>query len=166
MNIRHVTIEDAEALLELQQTIDAEADYLLYEAGERTTTLVEQTERIAKVVSTPNSTILVAENEDGQLVGYLTANGGAFSRNRHDVNIGVGILQAFIGRKIGTYLFLELERWAREIGIRRLTLGVMKANEHAYALYRKMGFELEGCKKEAFYVKGSYIDEYLLAKML
>lgn len=166
MNIRHIRMDDAEALLELQKAIDAESKYMLYEAGERTTTLQEQIDRVAKIVSTPNATILVAENEDGRLVGYLSAIGGAARRNRHDIYIVIGILQAFTGRKIGTLLFERLEQWAREIGARRLTLGVMVPNERAYALYSKMGFILEGRKKEAFYVDGTYVDEYLMAKML
>jgi len=166
MNIRHIEVEDAAKFLALQKAIDAEAIYMLYEAGERTTTLEETRDRLVKTVAAANSTIFVAENEAGELVGYLVANGGVAGRNRHDIYIVIGILNAYTGRKIGRHLFEELERWAREIGIRRLTLGVMVPNEHAFALYSKMGFELEGRKKEAFFVNGEYVDEYLMAKML
>jgi RimJ/RimL family protein N-acetyltransferase len=74
----------------------------------------------------------------------LAAYGGRCKRNRHSVYLITGILQAFTSQGIGTRLFVELEKWARENNIHRLELTVLVHNEAALALYRKMGFEIEG----------------------
>lgn len=166
MNIREITLDDAAAFLELCKSIDAETRFMLYEQGERRTTLAEQRERIEKLLSSGNSTIFVAENEQGELVGYLTAAGGEAKRNQHNVYIVVGILKAYTGQKIGTRLFAELEAWARAKNLYRLGLGLMATNETAFALYEKMGFVPEGRKRAVFLVDGTYVDEIMMSKLL
>jgi RimJ/RimL family protein N-acetyltransferase len=60
----------------------------------------------------------------------------------------------------------KLEQWAEGIGIRRLELTVMTHNERAVGLYKKIGFEVEGLRKDSLYVDGRYVDEYSMAKLL
>jgi RimJ/RimL family protein N-acetyltransferase len=112
-----------------------------------------------------NQTVFVAE-KDGQLVGYLTAYGGRYKRNRHNAYIITGVLRSFTSQGIGSSLFEELERWGRKNKILRLELTVMAHNEAAIALYRKMGFEIEGKKQHSLFINGSYVDEYCMAKLL
>jgi RimJ/RimL family protein N-acetyltransferase len=40
----------------------------------------------------------------------------------------------------------------------------MVHNERAIALYKKMGFEIEGTKKRSMRIDGQYVDEYYMAK--
>lgn len=47
----------------------------------------------------------------------------------------------------------------------RVWLLVLKTNEHAYNLYKKMGFKDEGAQREAIFKKGKYID-YLMMSIL
>jgi RimJ/RimL family protein N-acetyltransferase len=51
-------------------------------------------------------------------------------------------------------------------GIRRLQLIVQSHNRTARALYEKMGFVVEGTRKDALRVEGSYVDGYYMAKLL
>lgn len=44
-------------------------------------------------------------------------------------------------------------------------LTVMTHNSRAIALYKKMGFTIEGLKKHSMKVDGRYVDEYLMAKI-
>jgi RimJ/RimL family protein N-acetyltransferase len=78
----------------------------------------------------------------------------------------IGILEQFTGKGIGTQLFQMLEAWARSNDIHRLELTVMTHNERAIALYKKMGFEIEGIKKHSLFVNGEYVDEYYMAKLI
>jgi RimJ/RimL family protein N-acetyltransferase len=82
------------------------------------------------------------------------------------VYIVVGVLQAYSGQGIGTRLFREVEKWAREQELHRLELTVMTHNERAIHLYKKMGFEIEGTKRDSICVDGTYVDEYYMAKLL
>ena len=78
----------------------------------------------------------------------------------------IGILQKFTGMGIGTTLFTEAEKWARQVGIHRLELTVMSHNHAGLALYKKMGFFVEGTAKDSLLVDGTYVNEYYMAKIL
>ena len=165
IEIREIHEGDAEAFLDLLTIVEAETDFMLLEAGERATTVTEQRERIKGLLSKENQTILVASRTE-QLVGYLVAIGGEFRRIRHRAYVVVGVLQAFTGRQIGTRLFTALELWGRRHGIERLELTVRTDNKRGTGLYSKMGFEIEGLKRRSLKVKGRYVNEYYMAKIL
>jgi RimJ/RimL family protein N-acetyltransferase len=163
--IREIKEGDAEEFLNLCRKIDAETSFMMFEPGERPTTIEEQKNEIRYILSRDNQTIFIAEN-DSHLIGYLIAYGGRYKRNRQTVYIITGILQGFTSQRTGTKLFEEMERWAQEKKIRRLELTVMVNNEAAIALYRKIGFEIEGRKKHSLFINGTYVDEYWMAKLL
>ncbi len=163
--IREIQEIDAGSFLALCKQLDEENKFMLLEPGERTTTLEEQEKRIRDILSKDNQTIFVAE-EQGSLLGYLASLGGSYARNRHEVYIVVGILEAFTSRGIGTTLFEKLDAWAREHRIHRLELSVMTHNTRGVGLYRKMGFEIEGTKRDSLFVDGEYVDEYYMGKIL
>lgn len=165
VRIRRAWEGDAEDLLRLQRRLDRETTFMLLEPGERTTTVRQETEQIRRSFDTGNRTILVAE-ASGRMVGYLEARGGDYRRDRHTASINMGILQEFVGRGIGTALMSEAERWARQHGIHRLELTVMEHNEAAISLYKKMGFAIEGRRRESLFVEGSFVDELYMAKLL
>jgi RimJ/RimL family protein N-acetyltransferase len=162
---RKIKEGDAEEFLSLCRKVDAETLFMMFEPGERPTTIEEQRCEIKEILLRDNQTIFVAEN-DGQLIGYLTACGGKYKRNRQTAYIITGILQGFTSQGIGTRLFEEMERWAKEKEFHRLELNVMVHNEAALALYRKIGFEIEGKKKHSLLINNTYVDEYWLAKLL
>lgn len=165
MIIREITRSDAEEYLNLIKVIDAESEFLLFEEGERSTTLTEQEKRIKELEKIDNRTIFVGE-KNNKMIGYLIANGGQTKRNRHSAYIVIGIMKSHTGQGVGTRLFERLEEWAINRNISRLELGLMDRNIPALLLYKKMGFELEGVKKDAFYVNGNYVNEYMMAKIL
>ncbi len=165
MLIRPITEADAEAYLELARAIDAESRFMMFEPSERQTTVEQQVERIRSLHASDNKLMLVAEHE-GQLVGYLGAIGGDFHRNHHSVHIFLGILERFTGQGLGRRLLEETEQWAQRQGLHRLELTVMRHNARALALYQKMGFEIEGTKRDSLQVDGVYVDEIYMAKLL
>jgi RimJ/RimL family protein N-acetyltransferase len=165
MLIRPIEEADAEACLALARAIDAESRFMMYEPGERQTTVEQQVERIRAIRASDNKLTLVVEHE-GQLVGYLGAMGGDFHRNHHSIHIFVGILERFTGQGLGRRLFEETERWARRQGLHRLELTVMRHNARGLALYQKMGFEIEGTRRDSLKVDGECVDEICMAKLL
>jgi len=68
ITIREIREHDARDFLELCRRLDEETQFMMLEPGERLTTEAEQRERIKKMLSEDNQTILVAESE-GRLVG-------------------------------------------------------------------------------------------------
>jgi len=163
--IREIKESDAEEFLNLCNRIDAETPYMMFESGERPTTIEDQRGEIKDILSRDNQTILIAE-KGNQLIGYLAAYGGRYKRNRQTVYIVAGILQGFTSQGVGTRLFEQIEEWAKKRKIHRLDLTVMVHNETALALYRKIGFAIEGRKKHSLFINDSYVDEYWMAKLL
>jgi RimJ/RimL family protein N-acetyltransferase len=163
--IRQLQINDAQTFADLMNQVDTETQFLFFEPGERQFG-AEQAQRMIEQMQTGGeSTIFVAEHE-GELVGFLRARGETIHRLRHTLYIVIAIRQAFVGQGIGSRLFLGMEQWARERKLHRLYLTVMAHNERAIALYKKMGFEIEGLHKHAVLIDGEYVDEVAMVKLL
>ncbi len=163
--LRTIREGDAEAYLGLCRQLDEETHFMMLEPGERTSTIQHQRERIRQTLARENQTILVAEDA-GKLVGYISGSGGEYRRNAKTVHIVIGILQSYTGQGIGKRFFQALEEWASQRGMHRLELTVMKHNQRGIALYQRMGFEVEGLKRDDLFVDGGYVDQYIMAKLL
>jgi RimJ/RimL family protein N-acetyltransferase len=120
---------------------------------------------LKEIIVNKSSLLLVVE-EGEELIGYLMAAGRNIKRIAHVVSISLGILQTHVGKGMGTRLFDELEKWARQNGKHRLELTVMENNTAGLALYKKMGFEVEGIKSRSLYVNGEYIDDIYMSKLI
>lgn len=166
MLIREVKPEDAENLIGLIKKVESESNFMLMEAGERKTSSDQQRNQLERIEKQRNSTIFVAKQEQGKLVGYLIANGGSVRRTQHSAYLVIGILEEYRGRGVGTSLFQRLEEWAIDSNISRLELTVVTQNETAIALYKRRGLEIEGIKRKSLMVQGEFYDEYCMAKLL
>jgi RimJ/RimL family protein N-acetyltransferase len=163
--IREIRAEDAAPFLQLSKQLDEETKFMLYEPGERKTTVEQQEKMVHRFIENENATIFVAAEEE-RIVGFILVNGNNIQRKRHVAGIVIGILQEYSGRGIGTSLFKEVDKWARLHDVWRLELTVMAHNTRAQALYSKIGFEQEGVKKSALIIDGKGVDEYEMAKLL
>lgn len=165
MFIREIKPDDAERLAKLIKLVERESQYMLFESGERNTGPEQQRKRIEVMKQEDNSTIFVAEEND-ELVGYLFAMGGNAKRNKHSVYLVIGILSEYRGLGLGTKLFKQLQEWATKHSIHRLELTVVNRNEAGLKLYKKMGFDIEGTKRDSLYIDGEFVDEYYMSKLL
>jgi RimJ/RimL family protein N-acetyltransferase len=162
-SVRKLHPSEANSFLELLNITDSETDFMMQEPGERQMNAFQ----LSMSVSTGYNHIFVAVKNE-KIIGYLIAfyMYGRGSRTKHCLHIGIAVLQSAWGKGIGTALFEEMERWARSNAIVRLELTVMTHNERGINLYKKMGFEIEGTKKASIFVKGKFVDEYLMSKII
>jgi RimJ/RimL family protein N-acetyltransferase len=163
INIRPILIEDGAVFLKLLLTLDGETRFMMLEPGERVTDVKKIVEFIVNIKK--YGEIFIVENEQ-ECVGFLSIQRETYRRNWHCAYIVTGIVEAFRGKGWGTRLFQTAEAWARGEAIHRLELTVMAHNTSAIALYKKMGFEVEGTKRHSLKVDGQYVDEYYMAKLL
>ncbi|MDA1477866.1 GNAT family N-acetyltransferase [Bacillus changyiensis] len=164
MIIRPIAVSDAQQFVEFSKKLD-ESGFMLYEPGERKTTVEEQRESIERIQSERNSIFFVVE-VDNKIVGFISALGGKVKRNQHSAYLVLGVLEEYQGQGIATKLFHQVFEWAKEVEISRLELTVMKDNIKAFNLYRKMGFILEGEKVHSLTLNGKPVNEYYLYKLL
>ena len=164
MEIRKIQIEDAKNLLNLLKKLDAETTFLLYEKDERKRTIEQQRKNIQKQLERGVLTFVLEDNK--KLVGYVFGNIFTANRKKHCMNLAIAILQEYTGKGYGTKLMNTIEEYAINNGITRLELEVSKKNKIAISLYQKIGFEVEGVKRNAFLVNGNFEDEILMAKII
>ncbi len=165
MEIRQIRPDDAAAYWQLRQQIDRETEFLRFEAEDWLVTTRRVRGRIELMLSTDNQTIFVAENA-GELIGFLWAGGGLYRHNHHKVHVIIGVRAAYQRQGIGTGLLQACQTWACTRHLQRLELSVMTHNFPALALYKKLGFEIEGSAPYALCIDGHYIDLYYMGKVL
>lgn len=153
---------DAQRFWQLLDALDHETEFMLYEPGER----VQDLERIEGMLTKPaEEAFLCCAEDEGELVGFISANRGNHIRTRRSAYVVCGIREKYRRRGIGTEFFRRLDEWAGAQGIHRLELAVRCENDAALRLYRKSGFEVEGTARHAVYVGGMYRDEYSMSKI-
>ena len=162
--IRELQIEDAENFLNLLNITDTETTFMLYEKGERKTTIEQQRKNIQDGVKKGILTFILEDNK--KLVGYVWGNIFTANRKKHCMYLAIAILQEYTGKGYGRKLMKTLEKQAINNGITRLELEVSKKNKFAISLYEKLGFEVEGVKRRAFLVNGNYEDELIMGKII
>jgi RimJ/RimL family protein N-acetyltransferase len=155
---------DATALLALKRQLDRETSFMLLEPDERTETAQDVAADLQRLAGS-NSVVIVADSPAG-VVGYVEARGGEFRRNRTTAHVVIGVLATASGQGVGSGLLRAVERWALTHGIHRLELTVMAHNERAARLYERMGFEVEGRRRECLTVDGKLADELYMGKLL
>lgn len=165
MNIRQAEERDTEEFALLIKDVESTTNFMLFGPGERKYNPEAQRKMIQAFTAEENSIIFLAEADSG-LAGYLIAKGGSAARSKHSAYLVIGIKEDDRGNGVGTKLFEELFSWGKGIQLHRLELTVMTENKAGIALYKKMGFEIEGTKKDSLVVDGQYKDEYYMAKIL
>lgn len=93
----------------------------------------------------PTSWLFIAEDDDGQRVGYLHLQkvkdffNGQLNCHISDLATAPGAE----GRGVGHALLEYSEQWAREHKCKLITLAVFPGNERAVKLYRDSGFDTD-----------------------
>jgi len=81
--------------------------------------------------------------------------------------MGISIRKDFWRQGIGNRLMTECIKWCKENDIEQLELDVATQNERAIALYKSLGFEVHGVKKNAVkYDDCSYVDQNFMILFL
>ena len=81
----------------------------------------------------------------------------------HCGTLGIGLLPEFRGRGIGRQLMQTAIGAAWQCGITRIELTVREHNANAIALYKSLGFEIEGLQRNAVRIDGQYQNVYAMA---
>ena len=148
-------------LFKLMCLVDGETEYMLYRPGERQ----YNPHMYSALVSGGDGVFCAVTEEEGELLGYVMVRRDGLFKNRHVGHLVIGIRDKARGKGAGKALMNLADRWCRDEGIRRLELTVICKNTAAFALYKSMGFEVEGTRKGSVLVLGNLEDEYYMAKV-
>ena len=107
----------------------------------------------------------VALAEDEAVVGWCDLRPKAATTLRHSAVLGMGVVEEFRGRRLGTQLLAIVLAGADARGFRRAELVVRADNHAAIALYRRFGFVEEGRCRQYLRVQGEDHDALLMARL-
>ena len=159
--------DDAEEMLQFIRTASGETDFLMRYPEEWADTSLEQ--EIAFIhddYCNPNG-MMISCIVDGKIAGNCQISFRTGMKDRHRASVAIALLREFWNLGIGTKMFEELFRIARERGVRQIELDYIEGNSRARALYEKMGFRITGVKPDAIRWKdGSFANEYMMLKRL
>jgi hypothetical protein len=157
--LRPAAPTDAESLIAFVDGVGAEGVYITTEKMRYT--VPEEREFIGKIDG--HTALFLVATLDGALVGSMDLIRGSETKNAHTASVGIAIRKDLRGLGLGKAMMEAGIRWARSVGIHKLTLGVFATNERALALYRKLGFEEEGRLKGQVLLAGLPVDELRMA---
>jgi hypothetical protein len=160
MQIRRINTNEAKPFFNCLKNIDRETKFMMLEPDER-----HFDEKKMKEILGDKDDYFIAAINDGEIIGFLSAQRGKYKRTRHLAYIVIGIRQEFQKQGIGSKFFDKLEEWAKENHLKRLELTVEVTNSVAINLYKRLGFVIEGTKKNTMFVDGVFVDEYMMAKV-
>ena len=101
--------------------------------------------------------------EGKRVVGWCDVTPAQRAAMRHGGILGISLLPEWRGRGLGERLIRRTLDAARAFGLVRVELSVREDNTRAMALYRKVGFEVEGRKRRALRIDGVLSDLVLMA---
>lgn len=156
MHVRSATFEDCDAIGAGMKVVVDEGRWLATEAA----TASELAERFRQTIL-EGDPLLVLE-EDGGIVGAL----GMHSTETAGVlSLGMWVLPTHRGRGGGRML-LEAALATRPEDVHKVELEVWPDNEAAIALYRKLGFEEEGLRRDHYRRRdGSLRSSLIMARL-
>jgi len=160
--VRPATPDDAPGLMENINAVGAEIDWIITEGVGSD---VEREREWIRQYDGAGSVLYVAE-ADGKIVGQADIAAGRWPKETHVGTIGVAIQAGWRDAGLGRAMMERVLEWMRDRQFRKACLSVFSTNARAIALYRKLGFEVEGVRKRQFRVRDAWVDEVLMAKWL
>jgi RimJ/RimL family protein N-acetyltransferase len=117
---------------------------------------------ISEMIRAAEHLVLVAE-ADAEVVGNVLVSVDRGVATEHIGVLSITIADGWRDVGIGTEMVAAAQRWVRERGLRKLSLGVFPDNERAVAVYEKRGFVREGLRRQQYRTGGELRDEILMA---
>jgi RimJ/RimL family protein N-acetyltransferase len=160
--VRHAEPRDATELKELGDAVAAEPEgWLATSNGWRSAT--DERRYLRAVRRYPHAAVLVAETEDGRVVGRLSIARDQHPASRHVADVGLMVDADYRRQGIGRALMEAGVAWARESGVSKLELHVFPWNDAAIALYERFGFVREGLRRNHYRRGDELVDAILMA---
>jgi putative acetyltransferase len=157
--IRHAEPEDAQAIKAVYQCENTYSQTLQLPFPSNKSWEI-------KMADIPENVYAFVAEIDGKVVGNLGFEICKNPRRRHVGHIGMGVMDDYQGKGVGTALMDALitlaDNW---LNIRRIELTVYTDNLAAIKLYEKFGFKTEGEAEDFAFKNGKYVNVFNMARI-
>lgn len=162
VRIRAAVASDAAAVIAYVQTVATESDMLTFGAGEFQKTVAEEAKIFREHQEAANRIFLIALIGE-EIAGILNVNASAKPRLAHIGEFGITVRKAYWGKGIGRHLLQTMLDWARtDSPLRKINLIVLAHNDRGIALYKRLGFRIEGRRSRGLCIDGVFYEDVLM----
>lgn len=157
MNIRHVEETDLDDLAEIYSFVS----------------VTENTSQVPYLSSLTTKRLFDRENDytlvsevDGKVVGHVTLILSTKPREKHSASLAIAVHPRSQGDGVGNALLTEAINQADNwLNLSRLELEVYPDNLAGLGLYKKLGFTVEGEKKNCNFKNGKFVNLFIMARL-
>jgi RimJ/RimL family protein N-acetyltransferase len=159
--IRPIALTDIEQFRQVSDSVMRERAFLAFVEG---FPIDEAAAFVARNIRVGNPQLVA--DAGGPIVGWCDIRRETIPVYSHVGHLGMGVIEPYRGRGIGERLIRASIDAARAAGIERIELSVYGRNLRAMALYRKVGFVLEGTRIRGKKLDGNYDDVHMMGLLL
>jgi L-amino acid N-acyltransferase YncA len=163
LTVRRATPADAAGIVSIWTAIVSEK---VYSAVDRPFTVEGECAYLESLSA--EEAVFVAENEDGELVGFQTLDRWTklFHSMDHVGQLGTFVLGEWRGRGVGRQLAAQTLAFARSAGYEKMVVFVRARNTGAQRFYAASGFSACGRLVRQVRIGGEYDDEIVMEMFL
>jgi RimJ/RimL family protein N-acetyltransferase len=166
ITIRTAESSDASGIIRLMKGILSEKVFAIHEIDEYKETVASTTKKIRQYRKAPGKIILTASYKN-EIVGYVTFNNWDTRKTMHTGFLSIYLLKKYRGMGLGKELMKMLLQWGKDNKlIQKMSLAVFSSNKNAIALYKKVGFKIEGLCPKDIKINGRYYDSVFMYKFV
>ncbi len=160
--------DDAMAMLNFIIRASGETEFLMRYPEEHADLTIEKEKEFIRKDYNSQDGMMIACFVNDNFAGNCKISFRTGLKDRHRAHAAIAVLQEYWGLGVGTRMFEEMFRIAREREtVRQIELDFIEGNTRARGLYEKMGFRITGVKPDAIRMKdGTFLNEYMMVKVL
>jgi ribosomal protein S18 acetylase RimI-like enzyme len=159
--MRRAAAADVAALVDLQRQIYREERWFV---GDGPPSVAALAQRLRG--SNPRVSLWLVADCDRSLCGWLELHRLPPARLDHVATLTLAVAPGWRHQGIGRALLEQGFQWAKQVGVRKITLNVRAGNDAAIGLYRAQGFELEGRERQQIRTSEGFEDNLIMARFL
>ena len=163
VNIRQANKNDAKALLNFLKELSAENCNTI--TAFETLPSLEQEINWLNSKDGENGIVFIAHSEN-EIIGMLDASIPSKKEFNHTCEFGMSVHVNHRRKGIGRQLIEKLIIWAKKVELEIIELNVFSNNKAGIKLYEKLGFKIDGKKRNYIKRNGNYLDLLHMAKEL
>jgi len=166
ITIRTAVPKDASGIIRMMKSVMKEKMFTIHEIDEYKETFNSESKKIKKYRKAPGKIIIAALCKN-EIAGFVTFDNWDARKTMHSGYLSIYLLKEYRGMGLGKELMRTLLQWGKNNKIiRKMTLAVFSNNKNAIALYKKIGFKVEGLCPGDMKINGRYYDSILMYKFM
>lgn len=164
--LRSPKYEDINGMLEYLFTSASETEFLMRYPEECSKYTSDSEKALFDRINASSNEVMLVCLVDGKVAGNCHLSIYTGLKTRHRATVAIALLSEFWGQGIGTRMFNELIRIAKENeDVMQIELQLIEGNNRARHLYEKLGFRITGVHPNAIRLKdGRLLNEYTMIK--